>query len=58
MPRPKTGIFDSERGTVTVEYVVLLSMVAVGAALLIAAVGGPLLALFRLQRDWLLLPIP
>ncbi|HEX4477071.1 MAG TPA: hypothetical protein VH142_18400 [Polyangiaceae bacterium] len=49
---------DCDRGTVTVEYVVLLSMVAVGAALLIAGVGGPLLSLFRLQRDWLLLPIP
>lgn len=48
----------AERGTVTVEYVVVLSTVAVGCVLALVALGVPLVSLFRLQTAWLRLPFP
>jgi hypothetical protein len=41
-----------------VEYVVVLSLVAVGAAVAVVACGVPLLALFRAQVAWIGLPVP
>lgn len=55
--RSPAWLADS-RGTVVAEYVVVLSLVAVGAALAVVACGVPLLALFRAQVAWIGLPIP
>jgi hypothetical protein len=49
---------QGDGGSVTTEYVVVLALVAVGAAAGIVSLGAPLVALFRLQRAWLSLPVP
>lgn len=49
---------DDARGTASVEYVIVLSLVSVGAALAVIALGPRLLELFTLQRSILLSPIP
>ena len=41
-----------------VEYVLVLGLVAMGCAAALIGLGPPLLALFRFQRAWLLLPFP
>jgi hypothetical protein len=46
------------RGSITVEYAVLLVTVAVGCALAIGALGVPLLRMYLAHRAWLLLPMP
>ncbi|HKO48581.1 MAG TPA: hypothetical protein VJV79_12705 [Polyangiaceae bacterium] len=46
------------RGSITVEYAVLLTTVAVGCALAIAGLGAPLLRMYLAHRAWLLLPMP
>ena len=51
------GAFD-ERGSVMVEYTVLLSVVAVGLCLALAALGVPLVRMYLSQQTWLLLPFP
>jgi len=48
----------NERGTVMVEYTVLLSVVAVGLSLALAALGVPLVSMYLSQQTWLLLPFP
>ena len=45
------------RGSVFVEYVVVLTLVAVGVALATVACGVPLLEMYRAQVFWLGLPI-
>ncbi len=50
-------ITDS-RGSVFVEYVVVLTFVALAAAGAVVACGVPLLELFRAQVLWLSLPFP
>lgn len=47
-----------DRGVVTVEYVVVLAMVSVGAVAALAGLGLPLLNLFFYQQAVLLLPFP
>lgn len=47
-----------EHGTITVEYAVLLSLVAVGCALATVTLGTPLVRLFLAQELWLLLAVP
>lgn len=47
-----------ERGTVTVEYAVLLSLVAIGCSLATVALGAPLVRLFMSQEVWLWLAVP
>ena len=47
-----------ERGSITVEYAVLLATVALGCALAIAALGVPLFRMYLAHRAWLLLPMP
>ena len=49
--------FD-ERGIVTVEYTVLLTRVAIGCVLGVAALGIPLVRMFEMQTAWLFLPFP
>jgi hypothetical protein len=45
-------------GSVSVEYVVVLSLVSVGAVVALVALGVPLLNLFLYQQAVLLLPFP
>lgn len=46
------------RGAATLEYVIVLALVSVGASLSVLALGGLLLDLFRFQQALLLLPFP
>ncbi len=47
-----------QRGAVTVEYVVLLSTVAVGLALAVVGLGVPLVRAYLEQTAVLALPVP
>jgi Flp pilus assembly pilin Flp len=46
------------RGVATVEYVIVLALVSVGASLSVIALGARLVELFRFQQALLLLPFP
>jgi hypothetical protein len=48
----------NDSGTVIVEYVVVLSTVALGFAMALAALGAPLVSFLRLQAVWVGLPFP
>jgi Flp pilus assembly pilin Flp len=51
------GFFDlDDRGTVTVEYTVILVVLALACVLAMIGLGGPLLTMFRTEQAWLLLP--
>jgi Flp pilus assembly pilin Flp len=52
------ALYRDTRGIASVEYVIVLSLVSVGAALAVIALGPRLLELFLLQRSILLSPIP
>ena len=54
----RTGLWADPRGSVTVEYAVLLAMVAVGCALAVGGLGVPLFRMYLAHRAWLLLPLP
>ncbi|MGE5786857.1 MAG: Flp family type IVb pilin [Myxococcales bacterium] len=47
-----------DRGSISVEYAVLLSLVAVGCSLAVVALGAPLVRMFMAQQVWILLGIP
>lgn len=47
-----------DRGSVTVEYVVLLVLIALACGLAIAGLGVPLMRMFVIRQTWLLLPLP
>lgn len=47
-----------DRGAVTVEYVVLLALVTMGAATAVVGLGIPLLQLYRYTHDLLAMPLP
>ena len=49
---------DDERGGVTLEYALLLSLVAVGLSAAVVAVGRALVVSFVARETWLLLPFP
>ncbi|MFW5875978.1 MAG: hypothetical protein ACOCXM_04520 [Myxococcota bacterium] len=55
---PRGDLLRHEGGAVQVEYVVLLSLVTLGAALAVAALGVPLLSLHHYMQTLLLVPIP
>ena len=55
--RSPESVSDS-RGTVMVEYVIVLCLVAVGASVAIIALGTLLLELVRYQQALLVLPFP
>jgi Flp pilus assembly pilin Flp len=57
LPGP-LGLWADERGSITVEYAVLLATVAVGCALAIVGLGVPLFRMYLAHRAWLLLPMP
>jgi Tfp pilus assembly protein FimT len=48
----------SDAGVATVEYVIVLALLAVMASLALVAIGPPLLESFRFQRAWLLQGVP
>ena len=56
--REPVRLLSDDRGAVTVEYAVLLAVVAVGCALAIAGLGSSLFATYVAHRTWLLLPMP
>jgi len=51
-------LLRDQRGTVLVEYAVVLSLVSLGAALAVIALGAQLLELYRAQQAILLAPMP
>ncbi|MEO7038062.1 MAG: hypothetical protein ABI548_29105 [Polyangiaceae bacterium] len=52
------GAFASERGSVTVEYAVLLGVVSIGCVFAIIGLGVPLVRMYQASQAWLLLPVP
>jgi hypothetical protein len=56
--RERRSGLSCERGSVMVEYAVLLSAVAVGCAFALAALGAPLYRLYLDHQTWLMLPGP
>ncbi|HMI90362.1 MAG TPA: Flp family type IVb pilin [Polyangiales bacterium] len=50
--------YRDQRGAVMVEYAVVLSLVSLGAALAVIALGTQLLELYRAQQAILLAPMP
>ncbi len=58
MKVPSRSLRLDERGIVTVEYTVLLTLVAIGCVLGVAALGIPLVRMFEMQTAWLFLPFP
>jgi hypothetical protein len=51
-------LLPDTRGTVMVEYVIVLALVSVGASLALIALGSLLLGLFDYQQAVLVLPFP
>jgi Flp pilus assembly pilin Flp len=52
-----TKAFD-DRGSITVEYTVLLCLVAVSCSLAVVGLGAPLVRMFVAQELWLMLAVP
>ena len=57
-PSRSPEFVSDSHGTVTVEYVIVLCLVSVGASVAIIALGTLLLELFRYQHALLVLPFP
>jgi Flp pilus assembly pilin Flp len=47
-----------QRGTVTVEYVVVLTLVSVGVVAALAGLGVPLVRTYLTQTAWIIAPFP
>ena len=47
-----------DRGTVTVEYIVVLTLVSLGAVAAMVGLGAPLVSTYLTQTAWLIAPIP
>ena len=56
--RPEPSLAEDRRGAVYLEYVALLTMVTLLAAAAVAALGIPLLRLFRFAELVLASPLP
>ncbi len=54
----KSGLTRNDRGAVFVEYITVLCLVTLVGAAAVAALGLPLLRLFRYVQAVILLPIP
>jgi Flp pilus assembly pilin Flp len=52
------GVVANERGSVTVEYAVLLGVVSIGCVFAIIGLGMPLVRMYQANQIWLQLPIP
>ena len=55
---PPAGLATDERGSVTVEYTVILVAVSLVAGLAVVALGPSLVRMLLAQETWLLLGIP
>lgn len=51
-------LLGDQRGAATVEYVIVLALVTIGASLAIVGLGLLLLELYLFQQSVLLLPLP
>lgn len=49
--------FNDEAGLASVEYVLILGLVALGCAIAVIGLGPLLVAQLRFVRAWLLLPV-
>jgi Flp pilus assembly pilin Flp len=49
-------LFVDERGTATVEYIVILTVVSLGVVLALVSIGPTFFRLFLAQVLWVLLP--
>jgi Flp pilus assembly pilin Flp len=56
--KSKTALSSDARGSVTVEYTVLLVLVAMTCAAAMVTLGAPLVRMFATYETWLLLPFP
>ena len=54
----QSALENDERGSVTVEYTVLLVLVAMVCVVATVAIGVPLVRMFVTYQTWLLLPFP
>jgi Flp pilus assembly pilin Flp len=54
----RASLRADERGSVTVEYAVILTVVALGCVLATVSLGVPLVRAFEAREAWLLLPLP
>jgi Flp pilus assembly pilin Flp len=56
--KSKTALSGDARGSVMVEYTVLLVLVAMTCAAAMVTLGAPLVRMFATYQTWLLLPFP
>lgn len=56
--RSESALGGDARGSVTVEYTVLLVLVAMACVFAMIALGAPLVRMFETYQTWLLLPFP
>lgn len=55
---PRQELAFETEGAVVVEYVVVLSLLTLGAAFAVLSLGVPLLELYLAEVRWLALPVP
>lgn len=56
--RDHCGLLDDCRGTATLDYLMLLVTLSIGAAFLIKGIGPGVVELFHVRVTWLAMPIP
>jgi Flp pilus assembly pilin Flp len=56
--RSESALLGNARGSVTVEYTVLLVLIAMTCVGAMVALGAPLVRMFQVYQTWLLLPFP
>lgn len=54
----KPGLFADERGTATIEYLIILVCVTIGAAFALIEMGPGVVEVFRVRVLWLSVPFP
>jgi len=52
------GLRADDRGSVSVEYIVVLTLVSLAAVAAMVALGAPLVSTYLAQTAWLIAPIP
>lgn len=56
--RARRGLFVDERGTATIEYLMILSLVTTGITFALIAMGPAIVQVFRARVFWLSMPLP
>lgn len=56
--RHAEGLVAGERGSVTVEYAVLLGVVSIICMFAIVGLGVPLVRMYQASQTWLMLSVP